>query len=262
MGWKTLLAASAVLLTLGPIAWADVLVTLEGEAIETTGPWKVKGRQIVFTSLTGVLSSMRLSEIDLEASNQATRKANEPVEDVSPEAAEKPVAKKRPATRVLTNDNIGDGRETAEADAAEWGRELGQAMGEAMAGLTSGMMAGLAEGLGAEGQTEPMDDQMAEGFAPFADFIAAAAEIGVLAAAVEEEHDLDTPDGMRAAADDFDRLAGEARRRGDDGSPGFQEAMESIASQLQEYAALARKDPEAAVELRRQKMAENAESMP
>ncbi len=262
MVWKTLLMASAALLTLAPIAWADVLVTLEGEAIETTGPWKVKGRQVVFTSLTGVLSSMRLSEVDLEASNEATRKANEPVEDVAPKAAEAAVAKKRPATRVLTNDNIGDGRRAAEVDAEEFGRELGQAMGEAMAGLTSGMMAGLAEGLGAEGQTEQMDDQISEGFAALGEIVAAAAEIGVLGAAIEEKYDLDTPEGMRAAADEFDRLAVESRRRGEERSPDFQEAAESFASQFEEFAALARRDPEAAVELRRQKMAENAESVP
>ncbi len=68
-------------------ARADVLVTQEGERITTQGPWTVKGRQIVFTSSNGTLSAVRLSEIDLEASEIATREANAP-----PAPAEEPVA--------------------------------------------------------------------------------------------------------------------------------------------------------------------------
>ncbi len=54
-----------------PVASADVLVTKEGARVETQGPWEVRGRQVIFTTPKGVLSSMRLAEVDLEASARA-----------------------------------------------------------------------------------------------------------------------------------------------------------------------------------------------
>ena len=61
---------------------ADWLVTMEGASIETRGAWKVSGRMVVFTRTNGTLSSMRLSEVDLDASYSATEAAHqEPVEE-------------------------------------------------------------------------------------------------------------------------------------------------------------------------------------
>ncbi len=59
----------------------DWLVTSEGEVIETRGPWHEKGASIVFTGANGVLSSLRSSAIDLEASRQLTRRGG-PLENV------------------------------------------------------------------------------------------------------------------------------------------------------------------------------------
>src|SRR6476661_7310749 len=59
-------------------AAADWLVTREGGRIETRGAWKVKNQLVVFTLPNGTLSSLRLSEIDLAASEKATEKAKAP----------------------------------------------------------------------------------------------------------------------------------------------------------------------------------------
>jgi hypothetical protein len=64
------LAVAAALLL--PAA-ADWLVTRDGERLETAGPWRVENRLVVFKRPDGSFASMRLSEVDLEASERLTR---------------------------------------------------------------------------------------------------------------------------------------------------------------------------------------------
>ena len=99
------------------VATADWLVTRDGQSIETQGPWKTKGRMVVFTNTAGLLLSMRLDEVDLEASETLTRhreqqaNAPAPAEEPAPEDNREPVL-------VLTNDSVGlgqDGAQGAEA---------------------------------------------------------------------------------------------------------------------------------------------------
>lgn len=104
-----LILAVVALACLSTAVAADLLVTREGETIETRGPWKVKGRQVVFTNSQGVLSSLRLADIDIEASEEATKQASEP----PPPEAEEPQKPKeaqrgepRKAARSFTNANI------------------------------------------------------------------------------------------------------------------------------------------------------------
>jgi len=56
-------------------AAGDWLVTRQGERIETRGAWQERGKLVVFTHPKGTLVSMRLSDLDLEASRAATREA-------------------------------------------------------------------------------------------------------------------------------------------------------------------------------------------
>jgi len=56
-------------------AHADRLVTQDGQAIETAGPWRIEGRLVVFERPDGTLASMRRSDVDLEASRRATDEA-------------------------------------------------------------------------------------------------------------------------------------------------------------------------------------------
>lgn len=66
----SLLAAS--LLSFGSAASADWLVTNDGATLETAGAWEVRGKMVIFTSPSGVLSSLPLSEVNLEASEVYT----------------------------------------------------------------------------------------------------------------------------------------------------------------------------------------------
>lgn len=81
-------------------ASADWLQTQDGAKIETEGPWKVRGSMVVFTSPGGTLSSIRLSEVDLDASAIAT------VEAKAVESAPPPPPVKGKAVLVLTDKDV------------------------------------------------------------------------------------------------------------------------------------------------------------
>ncbi len=104
------LCCFAVIGMLAVASHADWLVTQDGERIETKGGWQVKGRMVVFTRPEGTLSSLRLSEVDLDASREATIRA---AEAASRPAASAPALPRRPA-RVITTDDVGAGVPGAE----------------------------------------------------------------------------------------------------------------------------------------------------
>ncbi len=70
---------AVVIFGCGSLAWlasgaaADWLVASDGSRIETTGPFKVEGKLVIFTLPNGTLGSLPLSEVDLEASRCADR---------------------------------------------------------------------------------------------------------------------------------------------------------------------------------------------
>lgn len=80
--------ATAVLLLLtglglvaGPEpAAADWLVLTDGTRVETRGGWEEREHLVVFTSADGKLTSLRATEVDLEASHRLTRAAVEAAE--------------------------------------------------------------------------------------------------------------------------------------------------------------------------------------
>jgi hypothetical protein len=103
----SLSAAAAVCLCaagLGPAApaRADWLVTNDGGRVETQGPWKVDGKRIVFTQKDGTLSSLRLTEVDLDASKQATTAMAEEAAAAKASAATE-AAPVRKSTRSFTD---------------------------------------------------------------------------------------------------------------------------------------------------------------
>ncbi|MGD2115185.1 MAG: FxLYD domain-containing protein [Acidobacteriota bacterium] len=69
----SLVAALALGAFMVPVA-ADWLVTRDGARIETEGPWKVESRLVIFKRPDGTLTSIRLSQVDLEASERLTEK--------------------------------------------------------------------------------------------------------------------------------------------------------------------------------------------
>lgn len=110
VGLLALLLVSAGSLLVEPAA-GDWLVTHDGAGIETRGAWRVTGNLVVFDSAAGVLSSIRLTEVDLAASKARSeaelRKASEKTRVRPPEPAEKPKAR-----FVLTDADVGHVEET------------------------------------------------------------------------------------------------------------------------------------------------------
>jgi hypothetical protein len=99
------LAAALLALTAAAPAAADWLVTREGGRVETKGPWKVKGKLVVFTLPDGKLSSLRATEVDLDASRQATEEAVAAAAAAQAAPAAEP-AKPREAKVVLTDESF------------------------------------------------------------------------------------------------------------------------------------------------------------
>lgn len=93
-------------------AHADWLVTQAGERIETRGGWEVRGRAVIFTRPNGTLSSLRLSQVDLEASAEATERAAAAA-DAADAAPPQPSAPRQPV-RVITTEDVGEGQPGAE----------------------------------------------------------------------------------------------------------------------------------------------------
>ncbi len=94
----TILLFGAGALLLAASAPGDWLVTRDGTRVETSGPWTVKGRQVIFTQPDGVLAALRLADVDLEASEKATAA----VLEASLQAAEpEPEAKPKPRKSIL-----------------------------------------------------------------------------------------------------------------------------------------------------------------
>jgi hypothetical protein len=77
------------------------LVTREGDAIEIDGPWKVEGKMVTFTLPDGTFSSLRSTQVDLDASQALT--AEKAAVDKMPEASTAAPAK---ATFVITDADV------------------------------------------------------------------------------------------------------------------------------------------------------------
>lgn len=96
--------AAALLVCAGLPAAGDWLVTREGGRVETRGAWKVKGKLVVFTGKDGSLASLRLAEVDLEASEKATHAAAAAAEESKRAPAEEPPRRK--SVRVVTDADV------------------------------------------------------------------------------------------------------------------------------------------------------------
>ena len=109
------LIATLLLLSTAPAVQGEWLVTRDGAAIEVDGPWKVEGKMVIFTLPDGKFSSLRLTEVDLDASEALT--AEKAAADKAPAPS---AAAPRQATFVLTDADVRRGvPATAEAEEAE-----------------------------------------------------------------------------------------------------------------------------------------------
>jgi hypothetical protein len=96
----TLGALTAMSWGLAPAA-ADWLVIREGGRVATKGPWRTKGNLIIFTRADDdLLVSLRLGDVDLPASRQATAAAQAPSQ---PSVARPVPVPPKKSVRVLTD---------------------------------------------------------------------------------------------------------------------------------------------------------------
>ncbi len=139
----------AVAIAVAPAAraGADLLVLRDGNRVETSGGWEVKGRVVVFKTAAGTLASLRLSEVDLEASEHATAEAAAR-RAAADEAAKKPAEKRKPVL-VLTDADVARASETPAEGDGETGEEAAAGTGEEPAPGES------AEEASASGETAP-----------------------------------------------------------------------------------------------------------
>ena len=114
-------------------AQADWLVTREGGRVETRGAWTVKGKLVVFHTAAGKLSSLRVADLDLDASRRVTEEAVAAQAQAAAEPEKAP--ERRKPVRVITDKDVrpaGQPAEEPQGEAAE-----GEAAA-APAGPTSG----------------------------------------------------------------------------------------------------------------------------
>lgn len=109
-GALSLVALAAILGWAGAVtpAKADWLVTREGGKVETRGEWSVKGKLVVFTASDGKLSSLRLAEVDLDASRRYTEEviaAQAQAEAAESEEEARP-AERRKSVRSITDKDV------------------------------------------------------------------------------------------------------------------------------------------------------------
>jgi hypothetical protein len=93
-----------LLLAVAAPAGADWLVTRAGGRVETQGPWQVKGKLVVFKTPNGTLSSLRLADVDLAVSENATAEAKAAEDEKAKAAASEPAKPERKkSVRSLTD---------------------------------------------------------------------------------------------------------------------------------------------------------------
>ncbi|HEV2847130.1 MAG TPA: FxLYD domain-containing protein [Thermoanaerobaculia bacterium] len=91
-------------LAAGGPASADWLVTRQGTRVETRGAWEVKGKLVVFRTPGGELASLRLTEVDLDASRRVTAQAERAVQAVEEVRRRSP--EKKASVRVVTDKDV------------------------------------------------------------------------------------------------------------------------------------------------------------
>jgi hypothetical protein len=142
-------------------AAADQLVTRGGQIIETRGSWEALGGLLVFELADGSLASLRLEDVDLEASRRRTREAAQRATQVQDEAPPEPAQ----ATVVITDRDVvrardlGASRATQEdggtpvarsgtdVQVVEWSEEPEGETGLALRGVIQNLGSGFATGV-------------------------------------------------------------------------------------------------------------------
>jgi hypothetical protein len=99
-GIGAFVGAVALAAALPAAAAADWLVLADGSRLETKGTWETRGAMVVFHLPNGTMSSLRASQVDLDASAALTRRIAEEAARPKPTATPAP---KRAPVAVLTD---------------------------------------------------------------------------------------------------------------------------------------------------------------
>ena len=236
------------LIAVVPVA-ADVFVTRDGQRVETQGPWEEKSGRLVFTSSKGVLSSIRLTEVDIDESRKATEAA------ANPPAKAPPVVKERAKpVLVLTDESLRPRQDPmVQPSAPATGAKIQVPQDELDAAMTE-LTGELGKAL--EEMSEVLVEGVSDGMEQMGDILGglmgALAEMAPRLQRLETEYDLDSAEGIRAAAPELEAVAGEMRQKANAAEdPSVAEMLRSMADQMKEVAGLARTDPEAALAKRK-----------
>jgi glutaredoxin len=98
------LAGILAALAVAAPARAEWLVLRDASKLETRGPWRERGKLVVFTDAAGELRSLRSSEVDLDASRAETAAAAARLRAKTPPT---PPPAPRPPVLVLTDEQVG-----------------------------------------------------------------------------------------------------------------------------------------------------------
>lgn len=101
--WKQKIGLGLLCGALAFAAGAEMLVMKDGSRVETRGAFEVKGRRVVFQDVQGKLLALRLDEVDLAATEAASRPAPPP--EATAASAASPAPKKAPVL-VLTDRDV------------------------------------------------------------------------------------------------------------------------------------------------------------
>lgn len=123
-----LAVSSVAFVSVSRPARADWLVTRDGAQIETKGPWRVEGRQVLFHRTGGALASLRTDDVDLEASRTLTAEKKAAAEAKPAEAPPAAPAKRPASAARVTNPEVkGGGARGPKAPEGTAGEPAGEA---------------------------------------------------------------------------------------------------------------------------------------
>jgi hypothetical protein len=230
------LLAVLTLLAAGELR-ADWLITKDGQRIKTDGAPRIEGRRVLYHNETGNLSAIRLSEVDLEATDRANS-AGEATHTVEVNTPDAPSPGNDIENYIRSHRQLdGEEQPTTLVEPMEPAPPEAEALDEAMEEMGEAMAEAMAEAMGAaaESMGEMMGGVLELG-------LQLEQEFGDL----ESRYDLHTAQGMAGAAPELERMAELVKRRAEAATPELREMYAGLATTMREMAQLARTDPAAA----------------
>ncbi len=229
-------------------AQADTLVTKSGQKIEMEGTYEIDGRRVLYRQLSGNLTAIRLSEVDLDATEAANRApvVGKPVYNAhkdNPNWILQAQQRVDGEPVLVLGEGDREHREVVEA-MTELVREMGSSMEEAFGAFdANGEMNEVFDQMGSAmgGAMEEAANSMGSMMGAMLEL---SMELETKMQGFEKRHDLRTESGMREAAPEISEMASHVRSRaGSESDPAVRQMLDEMASSFDEAARLAREQP-------------------